>query len=1022
MDNFHISHLHYLQAEHQMLTKYLEKCFRPKELKVYYRKDIEAYEPFVNNLESSRIRLLHACQERLIFQLQQKRSKKIICFIHFFRELYEDLLDAGLPLSANDLAGLIDAILTSSLSRQAELNFERILDLASRHAAQEPLHGNLKEVLFKLLATLEKAPDYYPQRQQRKLQVQLQKLLGTFNPIEKLRSLFPEWKFARRPGKSVDHFPLLKSDPLNAAHVLINEFLLLCEQKQIRHSIANRELSIIQKISGSKEPSIESILECLLIRAVWMEISFFEHQKPLRSLLAHCLIQWHVESEKSLLRILTIALRAEASQINLGLGNDIFQKIKSWAQAEGMTQQLREALSKYSAILANAPASSQRRQLKQETELLLAGSLDGNNVICYHMPELDHLGKFVNELLRHQKNSTRLLWSELLQLCENAGRSKPNVGFLRKCKKLFEQNGQQQFLDVFLKILTQSTNMPLWKNSPEPYLFYPENKESLRALIWASQHLEDEQLQLLLADLAEKCYRRMFGKKAIAASVANAAIYTLGQAKGLSGLTQLSRLKWRIKNHGVTRIIEKQLTAAADIMGISKLEIEDRSVPELGLEIGRFSQVLKDFRAELSFSEANKIQLQFVEQQSERVLEARSKRLSKLRPEIKQLKKRASTIQKNLQAQKERLDRQLILGRCWSFSFFQQYYLNHGLLCQISRKMILEFRRGSKSISGIYSDKGFVDRKGKIIKGINPKTEVTFWHPVFKKASEVQEWQDYIERQEIRQPIKQAHREIYRLTNAERSTGFYSNRMAAHILRQHQFNSLGRNRGWRYSMMGNFDNRESDAISFELPAANIKAEYWVTEVDNTDHMDPNYLWHFISTDQIRFTNLRSMQAMNLEEVPVLVFSELMRDIDLLVAVSSIGNDPNWQDRGGITEHQDYWQSFSFGELSSTARTRKKILQNLIPKLRIAEKCKIVGRFLVVKGKARIYKIHLGSTNILMEPNNEYLCIVSDQSKKSPDVFLPFDGDAQLSLILSKAFLLANDDKITDKTILSQIAK
>ena len=40
------------------------------------------------------------------------------------------------------------------------------------------------------------------------------------------------------------------------------------------------------------------------------------------------------------------------------------------------------------------------------------------------------------------------------------------------------------------------------------------------------------------------------------------------------------------------------------------------------------------------------------------------------------------------------------------------------------------------------------------------------------------------------QPIKQAHREIYLLTDAERQTQSYSNRFAAHILRQHQFTAL----------------------------------------------------------------------------------------------------------------------------------------------------------------------------------------------------------------------------------------
>lgn len=36
------------------------------------------------------------------------------------------------------------------------------------------------------------------------------------------------------------------------------------------------------------------------------------------------------------------------------------------------------------------------------------------------------------------------------------------------------------------------------------------------------------------------------------------------------------------------------------------------------------------------------------------------------------------------------------------------------------------------------------------------------------------------------------------------------------------------------------------------------------------------------------------------------------------------------------------------------------------------------------------------------------------------LFLPFEGDRGLSVVLSKAFMLMDDDKITDGTITSQI--
>jgi hypothetical protein len=57
----------------------------------------------------------------------------------------------------------------------------------------------------------------------------------------------------------------------------------------------------------------------------------------------------------------------------------------------------------------------------------------------------------------------------------------------------------------------------------------------------------------------------------------------------------------------------------------------------------------------------------------------------------------------------------------------------------------------------------------------------------------------------------------------------------------------------------------------------------------------------------------------------------------------------------------------------------------------------------------------------MEPNDQYLCIVPGRDKDAAGkVFLPFEGDQVLALILSKALLLAKDDKIDDPTITSQI--
>jgi hypothetical protein len=167
------------------------------------------------------------------------------------------------------------------------------------------------------------------------------------------------------------------------------------------------------------------------------------------------------------------------------------------------------------------------------------------------------------------------------------------------------------------------------------------------------------------------------------------------------------------------------------------------------------------------------------------------------------------------------------------------------------------------------------------------------------------------------------------------------------------------------------------------------------------------------SEPIRFdrTGVESQESVPLTEVPPLVLSEIMRDADLAVGVSSVGLDPQGQG--------DYWQSCNFGDLTESAKVRRDALIRLLPRLRIADRVELTERFLRVRGDLRTYKIHLGSGNILMEPNDAYLCIVPRGA--FDQVFLPFEEDGgMLAVIMSKAFLLADDTAITDPSITHQI--
>ncbi|HEU5289735.1 MAG TPA: DUF4132 domain-containing protein, partial [Cyclobacteriaceae bacterium] len=396
------------------------------------------------------------------------------------------------------------------------------------------------------------------------------------------------------------------------------------------------------------------------------------------------------------------------------------------------------------------------------------------------------------------------------------------------------------------------------------------------------------------------------------------------------------------------------------------------------------------------------------------VKEKHKEKLTKIKNTVKQ-------IELSTSAQRDRIDRMLRSERVMTWEYFVKHFDGHGLMSFLSRGIIWNFDNGQSTVQVIFSDGTWRLNTHEEVKP-SSETKVSLWHPVTAQLSEVQKWRNYLIEQKIKQPIKQAFREVYFLTEAEVNTRTYSNRMAAHILKQHQFNSLAKSRGWKYSLLGAYDDgRYNEGAELNLPEFGLRAEYWVSEVNSDGAYNETGIWLYVATDQVRFISVANGEAVQLVDVPKIPFSEVMRDVDLFVGVASVGNDPTWNDSGGLPAHRDYWQSYSFGELSELAKNRKETLERLVPRLKIASVSHIKDRFLVVKGTLRTYKIHIGSTNILMEPNDQYLCIVPDRSAKPmSDLFLPFEGDTGLSVILSKAFLLAADDKITDSTITSQI--
>ena len=544
------------------------------------------------------------------------------------------------------------------------------------------------------------------------------------------------------------------------------------------------------------------------------------------------------------------------------------------------------------------------------------------------------------------------------------------------------------------------------------------NYGALKGLVWCCRNLNAETVAPALGDLAWAALKKIPGLGAQSSKVGNACILTLGAMPGTVPIGQLSRLKTQVKYPVSLRMIETALADAAARAGLPPEELEELAVPTLGLDAnGCLREEFGAFGAQMTLTGRGREDLRWTDAAG-KVLKSVPAEVTREHGEaLKVLKRTADEINKILPVQRERLEQLLLSGRSWTVGEWRERYLNHPLLGCLSKRLIWRFDGAGRTGLGLWENGRIADETGKESGWINGETRVSLWHPLGSAPETVLAWRRHLEERQIVQPFKQAHREVYLLTDAERTTRTYSNRFAGHILRQHQFQALCRQRGWVYRLQGQFDSYNTPTLL--LPQHGLKVEFGMEGVQNNGLGMPA-IYLYASTGAVAFFTANGA-SVPLSDTPPLVFSEVMRDVDLFVGVCSAGTDPLWEQAGRYAG-----PDMAFGDLNASAKTRLDVLSRLVPKLKIAPRCRLDGKFLWVTGALKTYKIHLGSGNVLMEPNDQYLCIVPDRRSLAAGggvgVFLPFEGDETLALILSKAFLLADDAAIKDPVILAQFRR
>ena len=289
---------------------------------------------------------------------------------------------------------------------------------------------------------------------------------------------------------------------------------------------------------------------------------------------------------------------------------------------------------------------------------------------------------------------------------------------------------------------------------------------------------------------------------------------------------------------------------------------------------------------------------------------------------------------------------------------------------------------------GLVNGMNLVDAAG-VTKALKETDELVIAHPFHLWKS--QQWLAYQQKlyaDRIVQPFRQVFRELYVKTSDE----------------------LGRDTSLRYA---------GNQLQPARTMACLKTRRWIADAE-AGLQKVYYKEHIVATiwaladwfspadieaptlEWVAFFNTRTGQQMKIDDVPDIIFSEVMRDVDLAVSVAHAGGvDPE-------TSH-------------STVEMRAALLSFTLPLFRLSN-VEIRDRHALITGELAQYSVHLGS-GVVHQIGGTMLSVLPVHSQHRGKLFLPFvDEDPKTAEIISKVLLFAEDGKIKDPTILDQIRR
>jgi hypothetical protein len=356
-------------------------------------------------------------------------------------------------------------------------------------------------------------------------------------------------------------------------------------------------------------------------------------------------------------------------------------------------------------------------------------------------------------------------------------------------------------------------------------------------------------------------------------------------------------------------------------------------------------------------------------------------------PEIQAVVRRKQEIIQQASRMRAALELAMVRGDSFNPGELKQL-LKHPVLAPFLRQLLWvgdvndeEFELGYLAESGQalqWEDGSIVPRLSEALRIAHPYDLLV--------AGEWIEWQADCFNHQRCQPFKQIFRELY-VPTANEQNELESWRYEGQQVNPKQATAILAQRGWvagRSSIRRMFYHED------------LIAE--ITLVDNYHTPAAMESW---TIGCVRFFERGGDgEPLPLVIIPPQLWSEVMRDVDLVVSVAH---------QGGVDPEAS----------ASTIEMRTTIVRETCRLMKL-HNVHIQGPHALIEGELGSYSVHLGGGIVHRQPGGA-LCIVPVHAQHQGRIFLPFmDSDPKTAEVVSKVLLLAKDAQIQDPTILEQL--